>query len=157
MTQCPMNDQFPMTQCARRSASYGGFIFRVISIFRGLNRGSRGHWSLVIRNYLVIGHCVIGHCVIGHCHSRFLLLTALILAGASTTPAQDAPTRRPPFVIQPNSGVAPITPRIAPANQDAFSALIGSAASIDMDGPVTARAEFDPPVIPPGGRAIYRI
>jgi hypothetical protein len=48
-------------------------------------------------------------------------------------------------------------PPVAPPVQDAFSALIGSAASIDMDAPVTARAEFDPPTVPLGGRAIYRI
>ncbi|MDB6109294.1 MAG: hypothetical protein JWR69_1044 [Pedosphaera sp.] len=43
------------------------------------------------------------------------------------------------------------------SGQDAFSALVSSAASIDMDSPVTAKAEFDPPTVPVGGRAIYRI
>jgi hypothetical protein len=35
--------------------------------------------------------------------------------------------------------------------------MIGSAASIDMDSPVTVRAEFDPPSVAVGGRAVYRI
>jgi hypothetical protein len=41
--------------------------------------------------------------------------------------------------------------------QDAFDALITSAASFDIDSPVTAQAEFDPPVAVLGQRVIYRV
>ena len=41
--------------------------------------------------------------------------------------------------------------------QDPFDALITSAASFDIDSPVTAQAEFDPPTAVPGQRVVYRI
>jgi hypothetical protein len=40
---------------------------------------------------------------------------------------------------------------------DLFDSMVASAASFDMDSPVVARVEFDPPVAAPGGRIIYRI
>jgi hypothetical protein len=40
---------------------------------------------------------------------------------------------------------------------DVFDMMIASGASFDMDSPVEARAEFDPPVAAAGGRIIYRI
>jgi hypothetical protein len=40
---------------------------------------------------------------------------------------------------------------------DLFDSMVASAASFDMDSPVVARTEFDPPVAAPGGRVIYRI
>jgi len=80
---------------------------------------------------------------------------ALLIFTAFSGFAQ-APSR-PPFVLQPNSGAIQISPRLAPTNQDLFNALIGSAASVDMDSPVIARAEFDPAVVPLGGRSVYRI
>jgi hypothetical protein len=72
------------------------------------------------------------------------------------------------IVIQGPNGPVRITStgsiKITPANQQApetnddfFNSMISSAASVDMDAPVAARAEFDPPVVPAGGRAIYRI
>jgi hypothetical protein len=72
------------------------------------------------------------------------------------------------IVIQGPNGPVRITStgtiKITPANQqspetndDFFNSMISSAASVDMDSPVTARAEFDPPVVPAGGRATYRI
>ena len=78
--------------------------------------------------------------------------------------AQNPPTTPPqpvarPAAIQVAPPVVPpiqIAPRPPIATPDAFDALIGSAASIDMDT-VKARAEFDPPVVPLGGKAIYRI
>lgn len=75
-------------------------------------------------------------------------LPFLAVSGLAQTPPPGI--ARPPVTFQ-------VAPRVAPVTQDAFSALIGSAASIDLDAPVAARAEFDPPVVPLGGRAIYRI
>ncbi|HXC99037.1 MAG TPA: hypothetical protein VN048_06830, partial [Verrucomicrobiae bacterium] len=40
---------------------------------------------------------------------------------------------------------------------DLFDMMVASGASFDMDSPVEAHAEFDPPVAAPGGRVIYRI
>ncbi len=40
---------------------------------------------------------------------------------------------------------------------DMFDNMVASGASFDMDAPVTAQAEFDPPVASPGGRVNYRI
>jgi hypothetical protein len=40
---------------------------------------------------------------------------------------------------------------------DLFDSLVASAASFDMDSPVDAQVEFDPPVATPGGRVIYRV
>src|SRR6185369_16099097 len=90
-----------------------------------------GAWSFIGHWTLVIGHFLI-------------ILAALTL----TTPRgfSQTPPARPPVTVPP-----------AAANQDLFNALIGSAASIEMDAAVTARAEFDPPTVPLGGRAIYRI
>ena len=103
---------------------------------------------------------------------RLVLLLAILSCGALVASAQTPPITVPaitsppaPFQIRPAmrvrepaiAPVAQLAPRVAPATPDAFSALIGSAASIDMDGPVTARAEFDPPTVPLGGKSIYRI
>jgi hypothetical protein len=40
---------------------------------------------------------------------------------------------------------------------DFFDNMVVSGASFDMDSPVTAQAEFDPPVVTPGGRVTYRV
>lgn len=40
---------------------------------------------------------------------------------------------------------------------DPFDMLVSSAASFDIDSPVEAKAEFDPPIAPIGGRVIYRV
>ncbi len=40
---------------------------------------------------------------------------------------------------------------------DLFDSLVSSGASFDMDSPVEARAEFDPPVVGQGGRVTYRV
>jgi hypothetical protein len=40
---------------------------------------------------------------------------------------------------------------------DLFDMMVASGASFDMDSPVEAQVEFDPPVAAPGGRVIYRI
>ncbi len=45
-------------------------------------------------------------------------------------------------------------PRMQP---DLFDNMVASGASFDTDSPVTAEAEFDPPVVVPGGQVIYRI
>src|SRR2546423_12787499 len=86
--------------------------------------------------------------------SRWPLPLSGILAFIAAAFGQAPPPARPPLIVPPPAAQVP---RMAPPNQDAFNALIGSAASIDMDAPVSARAEFDPPVVPLGGRAIYRI
>src|SRR5580700_11224270 len=57
---------------------------------------------------------------------------------------------RPPMVIRPNS--ATNTP-----GQELFNSLVSSAASFDMDSPVEAQAEFEPPVAPLGAPVLYRI
>src|SRR6266704_1664106 len=78
-----------------------------------------------------------------------MILVLLCADSASGQPASP----HPPLIFQPGAGA----PRLAPTNQDLFNSLIGSAASIDMDTPVSARVEFDPPVVPLGGRSVYRI
>ena len=40
---------------------------------------------------------------------------------------------------------------------DLFDMMVASGASFDMDSPVEAHAEFDPPLAAPGARVIYRI
>ncbi len=60
-------------------------------------------------------------------------------------------------VNQQEQSQAPTQPASPDTPPDLFNSLISSAASIDMDSPVTARAEFDPPVVAAGGRAIFRI
>src|SRR6266704_2163693 len=84
------------------------------------------------------------------------LLTPILCSVAIFSAAAQTPTR-PPLRLTPNSPGMQGAPRLAPTNQDLFNALIGSAASIDMDSPVAARVEFDPPVVPLGGRSVYRI
>ena len=84
-------------------------------------------------------------------HLTYLTVILLLPSGASVF-AQTA-TPRPPLIFQPGAGA----PRLAPTNQDLFNSLIGSAASIDMDTPVSARVEFDPPAVPLGSKALYRI
>ncbi len=44
-----------------------------------------------------------------------------------------------------------------PPKLDPFDMLITSAASFDIDSPVTARAEFDPPVAVVGQRVVFRV
>ena len=76
-----------------------------------------------------------------------------------TTPsfAQTPPANRPAVAAPQPAIVFQGGPRVLQLNQDPFSNLINSAASIDMESPVTVRAEFDPPVIAAGGRSTYRI
>jgi len=57
---------------------------------------------------------------------------------------------RQPMIIRTDS--ATNTP-----GQELFNNLVSSAASFDMDSPVEAQAEFDPPVAQSGGRVVYRI
>ena len=57
-------------------------------------------------------------------------------------------------VLGQPSQVSPRMPRMSP---DPFDMMINSAASFDVDGPATVRAEFDPPVITAGGKSIYRV
>lgn len=45
----------------------------------------------------------------------------------------------------------------SPGGPDVFDSLVSSAASFDMDSPVEAKAEFDPPVATVGGKVIYRV
>src|SRR2546422_403032 len=80
------------------------------------------------------------------------LTIILVLLCAASVSGQTA-SPRPPLIFQPGAGA----PRLAPTNQDLFNSLIGSAASIDMDTPVSARVEFDPPTVPLGSKALYRI
>ena len=59
-----------------------------------------------------------------------------------------------------NGGSIQISPRparTAPQTPDEFDRLMMSAASFDLDSPVEAQAEFDPPVAQVGGRVVYRI
>ncbi len=53
-----------------------------------------------------------------------------------------------------------LVPRTIQSTQvtpDAFDSMVSSASSFDMDSPVEAQAEFDPPVAMVGGRVIFRI
>src|SRR5438552_6514992 len=84
-------------------------------------------------------------------HLTYLTVILLLPSGASVFAQTASP--RPPLIFQPGAGA----PRLAPTNQDLFNSLIGSAASIDMDTPVSARVEFDPPTVPLGSKALYRI
>jgi hypothetical protein len=72
---------------------------------------------------------------------------ALFVAGIATAVGQ--PVTLPPPQVITASG--------QPPRQDPFDALITSAASFDIDSPVTARAEFDPPVAAMGQRIIFRV
>jgi hypothetical protein len=81
-----------------------------------------------------------------------------LLAG----PAGFGQTAAPPGgrIIISGGGTVRLAPRTMPAGQttpDAFDSMVASAASFDMDSPVEAHAEFDPPEAAVGGRVIYRI
>ncbi len=97
--------------------------------------------------------------------SLFWLIASVVMSGAAgvaQTPATNRPpVAPPPAVVVPNAPrpavAVPNAPRPVPANQDPLSTLMMTAASVDMDSPVTARAEFDPPVVAVGGRVTYRI
>src|SRR5438067_9395773 len=59
-------------------------------------------------------------------------------------------TARPFRVVQGN-------PQPSQRGPDVFDNLVSSAASFDMESPVEAKAEFDPPVAVVGGKVIYRV
>ncbi len=84
------------------------------------------------------------------------ILAGMILFGAGAgfgqTPGTNAPMGQPPHV-----NVIRINPRPARSGGDEFDSLISSAASFDMDSPVEAHAEFDPPVAAVGERVVYRV
>src|ERR1051326_981232 len=86
----------------------------------------------------------------------FLHLISVLAAVTCLAQTQPQPPARPPSTLAPGSAALQ-APRLAPTNQDLFNALIGSAASIDLDAPIAVRAEFDPQTIPVGGRVLYRI
>ncbi len=74
------------------------------------------------------------------------------IAGHGQTPT-------PGQVIKPQTSLISPGVRSQPVQRtpDPFDSMVASAASFDMDSPVEARAEFDPPVAVVGGHVIYRI
>ena len=90
---------------------------------------------------------------------RFALAFGLLLAaiaGFGQTPG--APTTVTGSVGSTGTfRIKPATGQLIQSAPDPFDSLVSSAASFDMDSPVEARAEFDPPVATVGGRVIYRI
>src|SRR5436305_939841 len=95
----------------------------------------------------------------------FMVIGAACFAQTPETTPPVKPTQSTLIIQGPagplritSSGAMQLTPQTSgQSGQDAFNALVSSAASIDMDAAVTARAEFDPPTVPVGGRAVYRI
>ena len=71
---------------------------------------------------------------------------ACLAHGVAICPGQQPAAPTPQFAVP-----------TAPPKQDPFDSLIMSAASFDFDSPVTARAEFDPPVAVAGQRIVYRV
>ncbi|HZV33050.1 MAG TPA: BatD family protein, partial [Verrucomicrobiae bacterium] len=82
----------------------------------------------------------------------------------------------PVFALQSQKTNGPVTPsvhrlpqpgntftinntpiRLPQSEPDPFDMLVSSAASFDIDSPVEARTEFDPPVATVGGRVVYRV
>jgi hypothetical protein len=97
--------------------------------------------------------------------SMAIAVTVSLAQTPATNPSPAKPAQST-LVIQGPSGPMRITSsgtlqiNSQPAGQpgqDQFNALVSSAASIDMESPVTARVEFDPPTVAVGGRATYRI
>jgi hypothetical protein len=63
-------------------------------------------------------------------------------------------------LIISSGGTVQLNSRTMPSGQttpNEFDQMVASAASFDMDSPVEAHAEFDPPEAPVGGRVVYRI
>ena len=92
---------------------------------------------------------------------RLFPLIAGILAGFIPGPELQlaAQPKNPagPTLANPPANTLLQTGAKAAQDQDLFNHLVASSASIDMDLPVTVKAEFDPPTVPLGGRAVYRI
>jgi hypothetical protein len=83
----------------------------------------------------------------------FLLLAVFVFGGMAVfgqTNVNRPLIIRQPMIIRSNSSTN--TP-----GQELFNNLVSSAASFDMDSPVEAQAEFDPPVAQLGGHVVYRI
>jgi len=81
-----------------------------------------------------------------------LRLAALLSACALVVPmaiGRQVTLPAPKIIVRPGQQ--------QPPRQDPFDNLIASAASFDMDSPVTARAEFDPPVAVAGQRIVFRV
>lgn len=66
--------------------------------------------------------------------------------GVAICPGREPAAPKPQFAVP-----------TGPPKQDPFDILITSAASFDFDSPVTAQAEFDPPVAVVGQRIVYRV
>ncbi|GEM_PF-248968 len=121
---------------------------------------------LNIENWIFFGHRSFG---IGHLTRTGAVLALafrLTSAFAQTPPTNSPPPPPPSTLIMPgpsgpvritSSGAMQISSQPANSTPDLFNSLIGSAASVDMESVVTARVEFDPPVVAAGGRATYRI
>jgi hypothetical protein len=73
--------------------------------------------------------------------------------GAQTPPTNRAAFARPAVTLAPPPAARPAPPQ----TNDPLGSLMTSVASIDIDSPVTVQAEFDPPVVAMGARAIYRL
>ncbi|HEX3797625.1 MAG TPA: hypothetical protein VH413_02895 [Verrucomicrobiae bacterium] len=84
----------------------------------------------------------------------------ILLLSCAIASAQPANTNRPVRrIIVSGDGVQPVSHTIPPSSisPDAFDNMVASAASFDMDSPVEAQAEFDPPVAVAGGHVVYRL
>ncbi|MDB6023395.1 MAG: hypothetical protein JWQ04_3252 [Pedosphaera sp.] len=91
-----------------------------------------------------------------------VLMLASLLAGMAglAQPAQPpSPLPVRPAPAPSNGGFTVNSHPVfsAPFAPDPFDSLVASAASFDIDSPVEAHAEFDPPTAPVGGRVVYRV
>jgi hypothetical protein len=85
--------------------------------------------------------------IVGLAATALAMMTAVAFGQAPVIPPARNPAIRP---VQ-------LTPGSRPTGPDLFDNLVASAASFDTDSPVETRAEFDPPTVALGGRAVYRL
>ncbi len=85
-----------------------------------------------------------------------LILTVMILFGGMSSFGQTQVN--PPGNMPANIRIIRANSRpVQPSQNDEFDRMIVSAASFDMDSPVEAHTEFDPPVASVGERVVYRV
>ena len=89
---------------------------------------------------------------------RFALLLLLLLPAHPAHSQSPPPTVLRPRQPLPTVRVNPGSLSINPQGQiDQFDQMVGSSASIDLDSPVTVRAEFEPATAALGQRITYRL
>lgn len=87
----------------------------------------------------------------------WLLAVLLLLSLGQTSVFAGQPEITRVVLSNPPRIVAARPTQLAQAGPDPFDLLVSSAASFDIDSPVEAHAEFDPPVANVGERVVYRV